>query len=161
MSKVGGDESGRETISYKPIGYIRSIFVSKNGTPRQSGLSDYARASITLSKEIFNNPEHSLHNLQQFYDLWRLVKSSTINYDLWTKTVKLYDDKGFLHSVDGRRCVYKFGVNATDWKPFSHEVIMSPSGEKIQCSILSMILMKKCWILSSYGHSIYQLYHVC
>ena len=72
MSKVGGDESGRETISYKPIGYIRSIFVSKNGTPRQSGLSDYARASITLSKEIFNNPEHSLHNLQQFSHVWLL-----------------------------------------------------------------------------------------
>ena len=94
-----------------------------------------------IAWEDVEQGEFRLHNLQQFYDLWKLVKSSTINYDLWTKTVKLYDDKGFLHSVDGRRCVYKFGVNATDWKPFSHEVIMSPSGEKIQCSMILDIMM--------------------
>ena len=74
MSKVGATdtESVRETISYKPIGYLRSIFASKNGTPRQSGLSEYARATITLSKEIFTNPCHSLHNLDQFSHVWLL-----------------------------------------------------------------------------------------
>ena len=66
------DNSVGETICYKPIGYLRSIFASKNGTPRQSGLSEYARATITVSKEVFNNPSHSLHNLAQFSHVWLL-----------------------------------------------------------------------------------------
>ena len=64
--KVDSDES----FSYKPIGYLRSIFPTKNGTPRQSGLSEYARASLRISKEIFTNPSHSLHNLSSFSHVW-------------------------------------------------------------------------------------------
>ena len=61
-----------EIVSYKPIGYLESIFASKNGTPRQSGLSEFARASIRISKAVFTNPEHSLMNLTQFSHLWVL-----------------------------------------------------------------------------------------
>ena len=59
-----------ESFTYKPIGYIRSMFQSKNGTPRQSGLSELARARLTVSKEVFTNPEHSLANLGDFSHLW-------------------------------------------------------------------------------------------
>ena len=72
MSKIPSTDSDRETISYQPIGYLRSIFASKNGTPRQSGLSEYARASLTVSKELFSNPCHSLHSLDQFSHVWLL-----------------------------------------------------------------------------------------
>ena len=61
-----------ESFTYKPIGHIRSIFQSKNGTPRQSGLSELARARLTVSKEVFTNPEHSLANLRDFSHLWLL-----------------------------------------------------------------------------------------
>ena len=70
MSKATDSEI--ETISYKPIGYLRSIFASKNGTPRQSGLSEYARASLTVRKEMFTNPGHSLDSLAQFSHVWLL-----------------------------------------------------------------------------------------
>ena len=72
MSEVAATASERETISYRPIGYLRSIFASKNGTPRQSGLSEFARASLTVSREIFTNPGHSLHSLDQFSHVWLL-----------------------------------------------------------------------------------------
>jgi len=60
----------KDIFSHKPIGYLRSIFASKNGTPRQSGLSEYARASLTISKEVFTNPDHSLHDLSSFSHVW-------------------------------------------------------------------------------------------
>ena len=61
-----------ESFTYKPIGYIQSIFQSKNGTPRQSGLSDFARARLKVSKAVFTNPDHSLANLGDFSHLWLL-----------------------------------------------------------------------------------------
>ena len=61
-----------ESISYKPIGYLESIFATKNGTPRQSGLSEFARAKIRISKQVFTNPDHSLMNLTEFSHLWIL-----------------------------------------------------------------------------------------
>jgi len=59
-----------ETYSYQPIGHIQSIFLTRNGTPRQSGLSEYARASLTINKTFFTNPEHSLENLSQYSHIW-------------------------------------------------------------------------------------------
>lgn len=60
----------RTQFSYQPIGYIRSVFPTKNGTPRQSGLSELARASLTVSKDVFTNPDHSLQNLSSFSHVW-------------------------------------------------------------------------------------------
>ena len=68
MSETKADR--RDLFSYKPIGFLKSIFPTKNGTPRQSGLSEYARASLTISKEVFTNPEHSLHDLSSFSHVW-------------------------------------------------------------------------------------------
>jgi len=56
--------------TYQPIGHVKSIFESKNGTLRQSGLSQFARASLTVNKTIFTNPEHSLENLSEFSHIW-------------------------------------------------------------------------------------------
>ena len=46
--RVKGEEE--ETYSYRPIGHIQSIFLTRNGTVRQSGLAPLARASLTLNK---------------------------------------------------------------------------------------------------------------
>ena len=56
--------------SFTPIGHLRSIFKSKNGTVRQSGLSGYARAALTIQRSVFNNPAHALENLAEFSHVW-------------------------------------------------------------------------------------------
>merc|ERR1719411_115958 len=66
-----------------------------------------------------------IHHLQDFYNVWKSMKSTNINYELWVKTLKLYDERGFIHSLEGHRCVYQFGVNATHWKPLIGEVILA------------------------------------
>ena len=66
-----------------------------------------------------------IHHLQDFYNVWKSMKSTSINYELWVKTLKLYDERGLLHSLEGHRCVYKFGLNATHWKPLIGEVILA------------------------------------
>ena len=60
--------------------------------------------------------------LKDLFELWIKMRGSVMNYDLFSKTVKLYDEKGFLHSVEGMRCVYRFGQNALGWKPEPHEI---------------------------------------
>lgn len=54
----------------KPIGYLRSCFVRKNGTPRQGGLAQSARAKLTLT--CFDTPAPSLDSLQDFSHVWVL-----------------------------------------------------------------------------------------
>lgn len=53
-----------------PIGYFRSVFQYKNGTPRQPSLCSMARGSLTVEKAVFNNPEHALEGLEQFSHAW-------------------------------------------------------------------------------------------
>ncbi|CAL1531859.1 unnamed protein product [Lymnaea stagnalis] len=59
-----------ENITMRPIGTMRSVFHYKNGTPRQSSLCEAARGILTIDKNIFNNPEHSLEGLEQFSHAW-------------------------------------------------------------------------------------------
>jgi len=59
-------------FTYKPIGHVKSVFQGKSGTPRQSGLSKYARASLTVNRAHFNNPDHSLLGLEGFSHVWLL-----------------------------------------------------------------------------------------
>ncbi|KAK3097278.1 hypothetical protein FSP39_008283 [Pinctada imbricata] len=59
-----------ELLTLKPIGHVQSLFSFKNGTPRQSGICQNARGSIKISKEIFNNPQHSLDGLETFSHIW-------------------------------------------------------------------------------------------
>ena len=57
-------------MNLKTIGIIQSVFHHKNGTPRQSGVCPEAVAKLTISKEIFNNPEHSLEGLEEYSHVW-------------------------------------------------------------------------------------------
>ena len=57
-------------IHITPIGYIRSVFQFKNGTPRQSGVVRTAMGKLAVDRSIFNNPEHSLTDLNQFSHVW-------------------------------------------------------------------------------------------
>ncbi|XP_018410577.1 PREDICTED: tRNA (adenine(37)-N6)-methyltransferase [Nanorana parkeri] len=56
----------------KPIGYIESCFAEKNGTPRQPSVCSLSRGCLKISKSVFNNPEHSVMDLQQFSHVWIL-----------------------------------------------------------------------------------------
>ena len=60
--------------------------------------------------------------LKDLFILWTNMRGTEINYDLFSKTVRFYDDKGFLHPVEGMRCVYRFGRNAMGWRPEAHEI---------------------------------------
>ena len=93
--------------------FIRALLHNPNYNPKLVAWEN-------LEEGIFR-----IHNLQDFYNVWKLMKSTTINYDLWVKTVKLYDERRILHSLEGHRCVYKFGVKASQWKPLTGEVIMA------------------------------------
>merc|ERR1719336_1173425 len=73
--------------------------------------------------EILEEGMFRIHNLSDFYNLWRDLKKTEISYDLLTKTLKIYDDRKILHGVYNHRCVYKFGQNATDWRPKEKEII--------------------------------------
>ena len=59
-----------DSYTYQPIGHVESIFCSRNGALRQSGLSQYARASLTINKTFFTNPDHSLENISEYSHLW-------------------------------------------------------------------------------------------
>lgn len=58
--------------SFKPIGYIESVFSEKNGTPRQAAMCQHARATLTISREVFTNPHHSVIGLELFSHIWIL-----------------------------------------------------------------------------------------
>merc|ERR1711874_445888 len=49
-------------------------------------------------------------------------KGTKINYELLSKTLKIYDERKLLHGVSKHRCVYKFGVAAEDWRPYEGEI---------------------------------------
>jgi len=91
--------------------FLRALLHNPNFNPK-----------LIAWKEI-ERGEFRMNNLQEFYKIWETMKRSDISYDLWVKTIKLYDEKKYLHSVEGFRCCYKFGIMASDWKPFPHEII--------------------------------------
>ncbi|XP_063770736.1 tRNA (adenine(37)-N6)-methyltransferase [Pseudophryne corroboree] len=59
-------------ILTQPIGYIESCFTAKNGTPRQPSICSLSRGCLRISKTVFNNPEHSVMDLQHFSHIWIL-----------------------------------------------------------------------------------------
>jgi len=61
---------GTSLWSFKPVGYIESVFNEKNGTPRQASLCHDARATLTIGREVFTNPHHSLAGLELFSHIW-------------------------------------------------------------------------------------------
>nr|CAI5818047.1 unnamed protein product [Callosobruchus analis] len=54
------------------IGMITTSFPEKRGTPRQPGICSDMIAKLTLSKDVFTNPAHTLEGLQEFSHMWIL-----------------------------------------------------------------------------------------
>nr|CAH7727315.1 unnamed protein product [Callosobruchus chinensis] len=54
------------------IGMITTSFPEKRGTPRQPGICGDMIAKLTLSKDVFTNPAHTLEGLQEFSHMWIL-----------------------------------------------------------------------------------------
>lgn len=61
-----------ENLFLKPIGVIHTDFKDKKAVPRQSSIGGSIRASLTISQDIFTNPEHSLDGLEDFSHMWIL-----------------------------------------------------------------------------------------
>ncbi|XP_059486840.1 tRNA (adenine(37)-N6)-methyltransferase isoform X2 [Neocloeon triangulifer] len=59
-----------DTISFQIIGHVSSWFTEKRGTPRQPGVCKESMGKLTLKKDLFTNPEHTLDGLNNFSHLW-------------------------------------------------------------------------------------------
>ena len=70
----------------KIIGQIHTDFPSKFGIPRQSGLVNELKATITFEPE-FRNPE-AFRGLEEFSHIWLLWKFSKSEKSNWSATVK-------------------------------------------------------------------------
>ena len=55
-------------IQFEPIGYLKSCYKQKFGTPRQSGLASHAWASLTLEKRWHN--QGLFDGLENFSHVW-------------------------------------------------------------------------------------------
>eukprot|EP01116_Phalansterium_solitarium_P013590 TRINITY_DN30986_c0_g1_i1.p1 TRINITY_DN30986_c0_g1~~TRINITY_DN30986_c0_g1_i1.p1 ORF type:complete len:477 (-),score=86.15 TRINITY_DN30986_c0_g1_i1:34-1464(-) len=68
---AAGDPSDAfESFSFRPIGFIRSCFRDRNGTPRQGLVASNARATLRL--EPFTHPAASLGDLSSYSHVWLL-----------------------------------------------------------------------------------------
>jgi len=57
-------------VGLRPIGYLESCFLEKNGTPRQGNVAPTSRAVFSL---LFGtNPPHCLQGLEEFSHVWVL-----------------------------------------------------------------------------------------
>ena len=70
----------------KIIGYIHTDFPTKFGIPRQSGLVEELKATITFEPE-YRNPE-AFRGLEDFSHIWLLWKFSKSEKKNWSATVK-------------------------------------------------------------------------
>ena len=70
----------------KIIGYIHTDFPDKFGIPRQSGLVEQLKGTITFEPE-FRNPE-AFRGLEEFSHIWILWKFSRSEKENWSATVK-------------------------------------------------------------------------
>ena len=58
--------------TFEPIGYLKSCFETRNGTPRQAGLTPAAPATLKLTSSQLTNPAFSVAGLSQFSYVWLL-----------------------------------------------------------------------------------------
>ena len=70
----------------KIIGHIHTDFPTKFGVPRQSGLVEELKATITFEPE-YRNPE-AFRGLEEFSHIWLLWKFSKSEKKNWSATVK-------------------------------------------------------------------------
>lgn len=66
------ESTNGNSFTFQPIGYIRTAFPFKNGTPRQGCICPNSKAVLTLEKRVFTCPEHSLEGLDKFSHIWLL-----------------------------------------------------------------------------------------
>lgn len=66
----GSSDKDPNAVTFKPIGVIRTDFPEKRAVPRQPSVCSKLSGYIELSKDVFNNPEHSLERLGEFSHLW-------------------------------------------------------------------------------------------
>jgi tRNA-Thr(GGU) m(6)t(6)A37 methyltransferase TsaA len=60
---------GMDRVRFPPIGYIRSPFRKRNGTPRQGGLISSIPAQIVLDVGRVM-PEHSMSGIEEYSHVW-------------------------------------------------------------------------------------------
>ena len=75
-----------DTLTIKPIAYIKTDFKQKFGIPRQSGRVDSLKATIVFTKE-YRNPE-SLREIEGFSHLWLIFDFSEAHRAEWSPTVR-------------------------------------------------------------------------
>jgi tRNA-Thr(GGU) m(6)t(6)A37 methyltransferase TsaA len=68
IDEQGNQEQTQNVIRYTPIGYLRSVFPTKNGCPRQGLLVQSSRATLKLEPHC--NPTASLEGLESFSHCW-------------------------------------------------------------------------------------------
>jgi len=57
------------TLPTRAIGFIKSAFLDKNGTPRQPTVAK-TKATLKIDRSLFNNPDHALEGLEKFSHVW-------------------------------------------------------------------------------------------
>ncbi|XP_055316379.1 tRNA (adenine(37)-N6)-methyltransferase isoform X2 [Sitodiplosis mosellana] len=62
-------DKDQNSITFKPIGVIRTDFPEKRAVPRQPSVCSKLSGYIELNKDVFNN-QHSLERLCEFSHLW-------------------------------------------------------------------------------------------
>lgn len=68
--ELDASDKDQNAITFKPIGMIHTDFPEKRAVPRQPSVCSKLAGYIELSKDVFNNPEHSLERLGEFSHLW-------------------------------------------------------------------------------------------
>ena len=71
---LGGEAEGSKSetswcLPLKPIGFINSVFSTRNGTPRQPHLVEAARCALTLASDVHAS---SLEGLEGYSHCWVL-----------------------------------------------------------------------------------------
>ncbi|XP_064619079.1 uncharacterized protein LOC135482713 isoform X2 [Lineus longissimus] len=94
-------------LTSKPIGFIKSVFQFKNGTPRQPSVCQHSRGSLTIEQTNFNNPEHSLEGLHHFSHLWIIFVFHQNNNSCTKAKVKPPRLDGAKVGLFSTRCPYR------------------------------------------------------
>uniref|UniRef100_UPI00358FA082 tRNA (adenine(37)-N6)-methyltransferase-like n=1 Tax=Myxine glutinosa TaxID=7769 RepID=UPI00358FA082 len=54
----------------QPVGFLRTCFPGKRGTPRQGSICPHARAFLRIRQEVFTNPSHAIMGLAAYSHVW-------------------------------------------------------------------------------------------
>ncbi|KAK8761712.1 hypothetical protein V5799_027016 [Amblyomma americanum] len=100
VAKSQDDESAnRRSFEFQPIGYIQTAFRFKNGTPRQGCICPNSQAVLTLDKQVFTCPEHSLEGLDKFSHVWMMSLGFPLAYMCDQKGLCTYSAQYFLRNA--------------------------------------------------------------